>query len=43
MLGLSLDGLPEGRYELRIHVENGAGAPALEAREPFVLARGDGT
>jgi hypothetical protein len=42
MLGLSLDGLPEGPYELRIRVENGPGGPALEAREPFVLARGDG-
>ena len=42
MLGLSLDGLPEGAYELQIRVENGPGGP-LEAREPFVLARGDRT
>jgi hypothetical protein len=38
MLGLSLDGLPEGGYELQIRVENGPGGSALEAREPFVLA-----
>jgi VWFA-related protein len=42
MLGLSLDGLPEGSYELQIRVENGPGGPAIEAREPFVLTRGDG-
>jgi len=43
MVGLSLDGLPEGSYELQIRVESGPGGPAIEAREPFVLARGDGT
>jgi hypothetical protein len=43
MLGLSLDGLSEGGYELQIRVENGPGGPAIEAREPFVLTRGDGT
>jgi hypothetical protein len=43
MLGLSLDGLPEGSYELQIRVENGPGGPAIEAREPFVLTRGGGT
>jgi VWFA-related protein len=40
MLGLSLDGLREGPYELRIRVEGAVGTPALEVREPFVLARG---
>ncbi len=43
MVGLSLDGLPEGSYELQIRVESNPGGPAIEAREPFVLARGDGT
>jgi hypothetical protein len=38
-VGLSLEGLPEGSYELQIRVEKGPGTPALEAREPFVLAR----
>jgi hypothetical protein len=42
MLGLSLEGLPEGTYELQIRVENGSGGPTVETREPFVLARGDG-
>jgi VWFA-related protein len=41
MLGLSLDGLPEGSYELEIHVEGAPGVPPLEAREPFLLTRGD--
>jgi hypothetical protein len=35
--------LPEGSYELQIRVENGPGGPAIEVREPFILARGDGT
>jgi VWFA-related protein len=40
MLGLSVDGLPEGAYDLQIRVEGAPGTPALEAREPFVLSHG---
>jgi VWFA-related protein len=40
MLGLSLEGLPEGPYELQIRVEGAPGTPALEAREPFFLSLG---
>jgi VWFA-related protein len=40
-LSLPLDGLPEGSYELQIHVDKGPGTPALEAREPFALAGGE--
>jgi VWFA-related protein len=41
MLGLSLDGLPEGAYDLDIRVEGAPGTQPLEAREPFILSRGD--
>jgi VWFA-related protein len=41
MLGLSLDGLPEGPYELQIRVEGAPGTTPLEVREPFLLAQGD--
>ena len=38
LLGLSLDGLSEGEYELLLHVEDKTSGRTAERTEPFELA-----
>ena len=39
LLGLKLDGLAEGEYELVLDVRDEVGLGRLEQREPFTIAR----